>query len=60
MTQDIVCEHCEGKFRVIYDDQVIEESLEYCVFCGGYIAEHSNDPPNLMGFVDDDDDGVDL
>jgi len=59
MTHDIVCEHCEGKFRVTYDDQMTDETLNYCVFCGEYIAGHSDGPLDIRGFVEDDD-GVDL
>ena len=55
MTHTITCEQCESEFKIVYDDQVIEETPDYCVFCGEYTTEHRDDPPSLRGFADDDD-----
>lgn len=55
MNHHIVCEHCELEFKVLYDEQLIEETPDYCTFCGGYVAENRDAPPSLRGFADDDD-----
>lgn len=34
MKQTITCLNCDAKFKVIWDDEDIEE-IEYCPFCSG-------------------------
>lgn len=55
MNQTIRCEHCESTFSVEYDEEVIEDSPLYCLFCGGYIADaKDHEPLNLDRFNDND------
>lgn len=33
------CFECDSKFKIEYDERVVEDNPSYCPFCGTYIQE---------------------
>ena len=33
------CSECDSKFKIEYDERVVEDNPSYCPFCGTYIQE---------------------
>jgi DNA-directed RNA polymerase subunit RPC12/RpoP len=33
------CSECDSKFKIEYDERVVEDNPAYCPFCGTYIQE---------------------
>lgn len=48
------CYDCESDYKIIYDEDEVEDSPQYCCFCAAYIIKEEIDEDSDKYYVEDD------
>ncbi|MCK9369288.1 hypothetical protein M0R04_05055 [Candidatus Dojkabacteria bacterium] len=53
------CYECESEYTIIYDEETVEDSPQYCSICAAYIIKEEIDEDSDNYYEEEDEDGGD-